>query len=195
MSLFLVTYFFVYGLLHLYLFLKARAAFHFGLATGVTLGVFMVVMMATPVAVRLMARQGAIVPGRALAYLGYSWMGLVFLLFCLSLCVDLYNLAKVVLCTSRSDLLPFALLEASACGQPVVATDVGAVADIVENGHTGSLVPVRDEDGFCRAVEMMLNDEERRLQCGRAARARAEACFDVRLTAKRLVEVYHAAAG
>ena len=109
--------------------------------------------------------------------------------------VDLYNLAKVVLCTSRSDLLPFALLEASACGQPVVATDVGAVADIVENGRTGSLVPPRDEEGFCDAVETMLKDEDKRLRCGRAARSRAEACFDVRSTAKRLVEVYHATAG
>jgi hypothetical protein len=93
MSLFLVTYFFVYSLLHLYLFLKAKTACHFGLGTGVALGVFMVVMVATPVAVRLIDRQGAIVFARGLAYLGYTWMGLVFLLFCLSLCVDLYNLA------------------------------------------------------------------------------------------------------
>jgi uncharacterized protein len=93
MSLFLATYFFVYGLLHLYLFLRARAACHFDLGAGIALGGFMVVMMATPVAVRLMDRQGAIVPARGLAYLGYTWMGLVFLLFCLSLCVDLYNLA------------------------------------------------------------------------------------------------------
>ena len=93
MSLFLLTYFFVYTLLHLYLFLKARAACHFGLGAEIALGAFMVAMMATPVAVRLMDRQGAIVPARGLAYLGYTWMGLVFLLFCLSLCVDLYNLA------------------------------------------------------------------------------------------------------
>jgi predicted MPP superfamily phosphohydrolase len=92
MSLFLVSYFLVYGILHLYLFLKARAACHFGLGTGVALGLFMLAMMATPVALRLMDRQGAIISARGLAYLGYTWMGLVFLLFCLSLCLDLYNL-------------------------------------------------------------------------------------------------------
>jgi predicted MPP superfamily phosphohydrolase len=103
MSLFLVTYFFVYSLLHLYLFLKARAACHFGLGTGIALGVFMLVMMATPVAVRLMDRQGAIISARGLAYLGYTWMGLVFLLFCLSLCVDLYNLTmRLVAVLTRS---------------------------------------------------------------------------------------------
>ncbi|HYM40900.1 MAG TPA: glycosyltransferase family 4 protein [Thermoplasmata archaeon] len=109
--------------------------------------------------------------------------------------VDLYNLAKVVLCTSRADLLPFALLEASACGRPVVAADVGAVADIVEDGRTGSLVPRGDEEALGHAVEGLLQDEERRLRFGRAARARAEACFDVRATAKHLVEVYRATAG
>jgi predicted MPP superfamily phosphohydrolase len=97
MSLFLVTYFFVYGLLQLYLFLKARAACHFGLGAGIAVGGFMVVMMATPVAVRLMDRQGAMIPARGLAYLGYTWMGLIFLLFCLSLCADFYNLAMRLL--------------------------------------------------------------------------------------------------
>jgi predicted MPP superfamily phosphohydrolase len=93
MSFFLVTYFFLYGLVHLYLFLKARAAFHFGLGAGVTLGVFMLIMLATPVVVRLLDREGSVLSARGLAYLGYTWMGLVFLLFCLSLCVDIYNLA------------------------------------------------------------------------------------------------------
>jgi predicted MPP superfamily phosphohydrolase len=92
MGLFLASYFLIYGLLHLYLFLKARAACHLGFGTGLVLGVFMVVMMATPVAVRLMDRQGAIGSARGVAYLGYTWMGLVFLLFCLSLCLELYNL-------------------------------------------------------------------------------------------------------
>ena len=109
--------------------------------------------------------------------------------------VDLYNLAKLVLCPSRADLLPFALLEAFACAKPAVATDVGAVADIVEDGRSGHVVAVSDEEGFCRTVETMLQDEETRLEYGRAARTRAEEWFDVRLTAERLAEVYHAAAG
>lgn len=108
--------------------------------------------------------------------------------------VDLYNLAKVVLCTSRSDLLPFALIEAIACGRPVVATAVGAVADIVGDGRTGTVVPPDDEATFVEAVAAILEDEDRREQYGRAARARAEACFDVRSTAKHLAEVYHACA-
>ena len=109
--------------------------------------------------------------------------------------VDLYRLSSVVLSTSRSDLLPFALLEASACGRPVVAMDVGAVSDIVSDTVTGALVPPQDLEGFADAVAALLDDDEKRTQAGRAARARAEATFDVRRTAKRLAEVYHAVAG
>lgn len=93
MSLFLITYFSIYSALHFYLFIKARAAFFFGPGPGVTLGVFMAVMVVAPVAVRLLDRQGAILPARSLAYLGYAWMGLIFFLFWLSLCLDFYNLA------------------------------------------------------------------------------------------------------
>lgn len=108
--------------------------------------------------------------------------------------VDLYNLAKVVVCTSRADLLPFALMEASACGRPIVTTDVGAVTDIVVDGQTGRVVPAEDEAGFCDAVAATLADDDQREAYGRAARARAEACFDVRSAARHLVEVYHASA-
>ncbi len=109
--------------------------------------------------------------------------------------VDLYRLSEVVLSTSRSDLLPFALMEASACGRPVVAMNVGAVSDIVVDSVTGSLVPQQDLARFAGAVAALLDDEEKRTEAGRAARARAEAAFDVRVTAQRLAEVYHGVAG
>ncbi len=108
--------------------------------------------------------------------------------------VELYKLAQVVLCTSRTDLLPFALLEASACGRAIITTDVGAVRDIVVDGETGCVVRPGDPNQLRQSVETVLRDEERRLAFGRASRQRAEQWFDVRLTARRLVEVYHAVA-
>src|SRR5207253_1006279 len=48
--------------------------------------------------------------------------------------VDLYNAATLVLSTSQNDLMPFALLEASACARPCVVTDAGAITDIVAQG-------------------------------------------------------------
>jgi predicted MPP superfamily phosphohydrolase len=93
MSLFLLTYFCIYGTFHLYLFLKARAALHFSLGSSLAAGVIMLAMVAAPVAVRILDRIGAVFPARGLAYLGYIWMGLVFFLVCLNLCADLSNLA------------------------------------------------------------------------------------------------------
>lgn len=107
---------------------------------------------------------------------------------------DLYNLADVVLCTSRNDLLPISLIEASACGRPIVATDVGAVTDIVVDSETGCVVPEGDSAQFAVAVADLLRNEERRIAYGRAARSRAEQDFDVRECARRLVEVYQGAA-
>ncbi len=108
--------------------------------------------------------------------------------------VDLYNLADIVLCTSRNDLLPFSLIEASACGRPLVSNDVGAVTDIVVDRETGRVVPAGDEEALAQAVGDLLQDEGSRAAYGRAARARAERTLSVAVCARRLVEVYRGAA-
>lgn len=104
--------------------------------------------------------------------------------------VELYNLASVVLSTSRADLLPFSLMEASACGRPVVARDVGAVTDIVVDGQTGRVVSPGDFAQLADCVANLLDDGAKRAAFGRASRERAERHFDLRITARRLVEVY-----
>lgn len=108
--------------------------------------------------------------------------------------VPLYNLADLVLAPSRSDLLPFSLIEASACGRACVATDVGAVTDIVVDGVTGAVVPAGDVDGLGRRTLELLRDDERRVALGRRARERATNHFNVETVADRMVEAYHAAA-
>ena len=109
--------------------------------------------------------------------------------------VDLYNLADVVLCPSRWDLLPFSLMEASACGRPCVATDVGAIADIVVDGETGVLVRDPRPETIAAAVGSLLSDDAGRVALGRAARARSESLFSLRVVGNRFVEVYRDVAG
>jgi glycosyltransferase involved in cell wall biosynthesis len=108
---------------------------------------------------------------------------------------DLYNLADLVLCTSRNDLLPISLMEASACGRPIAAMDVGAVTDIVRDGVTGRVVPDGDFVELAATVEALLRDEDTRAAFGHAARERSESLFDIRRCATRLVEVYRGASG
>jgi predicted MPP superfamily phosphohydrolase len=92
MSLFLLTFFLIYGSVHAYAFWKARAAFEFGLKAGIPLTLFMLFMVLAPLFVRLSERAGFEVLPRLLAYFGYFWMGILFLFFSASLVIDLYRL-------------------------------------------------------------------------------------------------------
>lgn len=107
--------------------------------------------------------------------------------------VHLYNAAHVALCTSRNDLLPFALIEASACGVPCVATDVGAVRDIVVDGVTGRVAETLDATAVEGALLRVLQNEGRREEFGRAARQRMETHFSLPEIARDLLEVYRGA--
>ena len=62
-----------------------------------------------------------------------------------------------------------ALIEAQACGLPVVAGDTGGVGAIVANGWSGLLVPVGDATAFAAAVERLLVDVDLRTRLGRQA--------------------------
>ncbi len=104
--------------------------------------------------------------------------------------VHLYRLADLVLCTSRNDLLPFALIEASACGRSCVTTDVGAVRDIVSDGVSGIVIGENGAEGLSRAVLTLLQDDELRATYGNEARKRMETYFDLPKVAERLLEVY-----
>lgn len=104
--------------------------------------------------------------------------------------VHLYNAAYAALCTSRNDLLPFALIEASACGLPCISTDVGAVRDIVVDGVTGRIAGDGSTDALGEAILTLLRDEQLRIRLGLQARKRMETYFNLPDVAHRLLEVY-----
>ena len=91
MILFLLTFFSLYSLVHVYVFLKARAAFGFGIKGGSLLIIVMVVMVLAPLAVRVAEQNGFERFARVLAYVGYTWLGCVFLCVSFSLVTELYN--------------------------------------------------------------------------------------------------------
>jgi glycosyltransferase involved in cell wall biosynthesis len=92
---------------------------------------------------------------------------------------DLLARSDVFVLSSRSEGFPVSVLEAMAAGLPVVATDVGGVAEAVEDGETGFLVPTADPEAFARALDRLLVDGELRRRMGAAGRARALSLFDV----------------
>ena len=86
----------------------------------------------------------------------------------------LYDRAAIVVLPSYREGLPICVLEAMAHGRPVVATTVGGIPQLVEDGRTGLLVEPGDAEGLRAALERLLGDPELRRRMGRAARVRVE---------------------
>ncbi len=93
MSLFLVTFFLIYGSVHAYALLKAKSALGFGWGTALALSPLFALLAAAPLVVYYLARHGMEGEARAAAWIGYVWMGLLFFFFWMSLAVDAANLA------------------------------------------------------------------------------------------------------
>ena len=82
------------------------------------------------------------------------------------------------------------LLEAMACGKPVVATKVGGPLDIVEDGRTGYLVDKANPNQLAARISEFLQDRNKIRSFGRAGRERVVKRFDWKKIAKRYVKIY-----
>lgn len=91
------------------------------------------------------------------------------------------------------DKSPYSVLEAMAAGVPVVATNVGAIREMVPDGVAGILIRPGDQRALSRAIESLLDDEERRRRMGDAARRQVAERFDARRTTRDLMAVLDAA--
>lgn len=108
---------------------------------------------------------------------------------------DWYPAMDVKLITSvpRSEGTTTTAMEAMACGIPVVATDVGAVREVVEDGLTGFVVPPLDVEAIATATIRLLEDPQLRARMGETARQRAVERYDVETCADVHVRAFEAA--
>ena len=89
MSLFLLSFFLVYGSMHVYALLKARSALAPGTGTTLALLLLLAVLLCAPIVTRQLSRHGYEDAARIVALGGYLWMGFLFFFVCLNLCADL----------------------------------------------------------------------------------------------------------
>ena len=104
---------------------------------------------------------------------------------------DLINQSSIVVLPSYyGEGLPKVLIEAAACGRPVITTDHPGCRDAIEPGITGLLVPVRDPIALANAIQNLINDPDRRISMGLAGRALAERKFDVKEVVQTHLDIY-----
>ncbi len=105
----------------------------------------------------------------------------------------LLDASDVVVLPSYSEGIPRVLIEAAAMSRPIVSTSIPGVAEIVEDGVNGTLVPPRDAGALAKAIEELLDSPSLREEYGRAGRLKAEREYDDREVARRYVEEYQRA--
>lgn len=88
--------------------------------------------------------------------------------------------------SGRREGIPVVLMEAMACGLPVVASRLSGIPELVEDGTSGLLVPPRDPVALADAIERLADDGDLRRRLGAAARATVLAEFDAALNARQL---------
>ena len=102
----------------------------------------------------------------------------------------LLNTVDIVVLPSYREGLPKGLIEAAACGLPLVATDVPGCREVIMHEVDGLLVPVRDAPALALAIARLLDDRILATRLGTAARTKALCEFDEQIVIERTVAVY-----
>ena len=93
-----------------------------------------------------------------------------------------------VLPTYYFEGLPVSILEAMACGKPVIATRHRGCEDVVVDEETGFLVPIKKVTPLVEKILRLLDDEQLRTRMGQAGRERVEQYFELDYCTDKIVE-------
>ena len=108
---------------------------------------------------------------------------------------EIWRQADVAVLPSYREGMPKALLEAAACGRPIITTDVVGCRQVIEDGVEGFIVPARQSEGLAAAMRRLAEDAALRHRMGRAARARAERLFGEERVVAAHLAIYRALLG
>lgn len=118
---------------------------------------------------------------------GITWLGRI------SDIKTLWARSHIAALPSYREGLPVSLMEAAACGRPMVATDVPGCREIVINDRTGLLVPLEDPAALADAIEKLVKSPELRARYGNAARQFVVDKLSADVVGKAIVELYSSA--
>jgi glycosyltransferase involved in cell wall biosynthesis len=104
--------------------------------------------------------------------------------------INLFRSAHIFVYPSYHEGMPMAVIEAMACGLPIIATRVGGLPDLVEPGLNGLLVPAGQPDQLAVAIQQLVANPQIRSSMQIGSFRRAQENFDVEKLVFRLLDIY-----
>ncbi len=105
---------------------------------------------------------------------------------------DVWARAHFAVLPSRREGIPRSLLEAAACGRPMVATDAPGCRQVARAGETALTVPIDDVEALAAAMAQMAEEPERRLAFGANARRLVEQAYSTDVICNQIADLYDA---
>jgi glycosyltransferase involved in cell wall biosynthesis len=105
--------------------------------------------------------------------------------------LSVHKAFEIFVMSSVTEGLGTSILDAMACGRPVVGTTAGGIPEVVRDGETGILVPPRDHEAMAAAIVRLLKDQPLRQRMGAAGLALANARFSADRMVQDTLQVYH----
>ncbi|MFQ4140993.1 glycosyltransferase [Chlorogloeopsis sp. ULAP02] len=108
---------------------------------------------------------------------------------------EIFALPSQIANNGNSEGLPIVIMEAAACGIPVISTWHSAIPDVVLDGKTGFLVPEKDDKSLAEKIDILLCDRALGKKLGIQGRAWICENFDIRKQTHKLEKIYDSVIG
>jgi len=103
---------------------------------------------------------------------------------------DLFVMPSVTCADGHKDGIPVVLMEAMACGVPVISTTLSGIPELVDNGTSGILVPEKDPRALSRAIARVLDDAAMTRKFSVEGRKKVVDQFEIRDVARQLMDLF-----
>lgn len=98
--------------------------------------------------------------------------------------------ADILILPSHTENMPVSVIEGMAAALPVIATSVGSVTEMIEDGETGFVIAARNPDALAQSLERLFRDADLGRRLGNKAQCHARANWDVDVVAERTIALY-----
>lgn len=108
---------------------------------------------------------------------------------------ELLKAMDVFVLPSLSEAMPLALIEAMACGLPTIASNVGGISEVIDDGLTGFIIPPADPEALADRITYLLENPQCAIEIGKKALQKVKANFDLQTMIKNYSSIYDEISG